>query len=103
MGYFQPLAIEAQQMSLQTIEFLIQKSRFLQKYQPIINERQNKVLLRMLAEGVDGFTGGLSAGNYASVTQAPSTTTTRDLNDLVKKGALTKTGERKHTRYWLNL
>ena len=103
MEYFQPLVIEAQNLSLTTIEFLIKKSRFLQTYQPQVNERQNKVLLRVLEEGADGVEGGLSARNYTSITQAPATTVTRDLNDLVKKGALTKTGEKKSTRYWLNL
>lgn len=28
---------------------------------------------------------------------------TRDLADLVSKKALTRTGVRKHTRYWLNV
>jgi len=103
MHYFQPLVLEAQQMSLQLIEFIIQKARYLRTYQPQINKRQEKVLLRMLSMGVEGFQGGLSAQNYRALTKAPTTTVTRDLNDLVQKGALTKSGERKHTRYWLNL
>jgi len=54
-------------------------------------------------EGPDGFEGGLSAENYISITQASRTTATRDLTDLVSKGALTRTGERKGTRYHLNM
>ncbi len=57
----------------------------------------------MFREGADGFAGGLSAGNYAAITDAPPATVTRDLTDLVGKGALRKTGERKSTRYWLAL
>jgi Fic family protein len=57
----------------------------------------------MLAEGPDGFIGGLSAGNYATITGAPPSTITRDLADLVEKGALRRSGERKATRYRLNL
>ncbi|MBY3329049.1 DUF4172 domain-containing protein, partial [Rhizobium laguerreae] len=68
-----------------------------------LNQRQEKLLLRMLAEGPEGFTGGLSAGNYATITGAPPSTITRDLADLVEKGALLRTGERKATRYRLNL
>lgn len=30
-------------------------------------------------------------------------TTTRDLQDLVEMGALSRTGDRRHTRYWLAL
>ena len=47
--------------------------------------------------------GGLSAENYIAITGASRATATRDLKDLVLKGALTRTGERRHTRYWLNL
>jgi len=60
-------------------------------------------LLRIFAEGMDGFKGGLSAMNYMKITGAPPTTATNDLGKLVKLGAFTKTGERKGSRYWLNL
>jgi Fic family protein len=102
MQYFLPLVIEAQQLSIKTIDFIIKKGQLLQTHQKSFNERQNKVILRVLEEGVSGFKGGLSASNYRSITQAPTTTATRDLNDLVAKGVLKRTGERKGTRYWLN-
>jgi Fic family protein len=57
----------------------------------------------MFREGINGFTGGLSAENYIAVTQTSRATATRDLQNLVEKGALTKTGELRHTRYHLNL
>ena len=68
-----------------------------------LNKRQEKALLRIFKEGPEGFTGGLSAENYISITKATRPTATRDLADLVGKGALTRTGERKHTRYYLKL
>lgn len=68
-----------------------------------MNPRQEKVLARMFREGPDGFKGGLSAENYISITRTSSATATRDLQDLVSKGALVRTGERKYTRYTLNL
>ncbi len=68
-----------------------------------LNARQEKVILRLFKEGPDGFTGGLSAANYMAITGAKTATTTRDLNDLIKKGALEKRGERKATRYFLLL
>ena len=55
----------------------------------------------MFREGPDGFTGGLSAGNYRTITDASLATTTRDLADLVDKGALIRTGERRYARYRL--
>ena len=41
-----------------------------------LNERQEKALLRMLREGPEGFKGGLSAGNYSTITGAPPATAT---------------------------
>jgi Fic family protein len=65
----------------------------------LILSLRNMALLRMLREGPDGFKGGLSAGNYASITGASPATTTRDLADMVEKGALTRIGELRHARY----
>ena len=62
-----------------------------------------EALLRMLREGPDGFRGGLSAGNYATITGASPATATRDLADLTEKGALTRAGERRHARYLLGI
>jgi Uncharacterized conserved protein len=75
----------------------------MQQAQPHINERQEKVLLRLFRAGPEGFIGGLSAQNYRSITGATIATTTRDLRDLVEKQLLNKTGERKTTRYTLNI
>jgi hypothetical protein len=49
----------------------------------------------------DGFTGGLSAGNYVTITGTSAATARRDLAELVDMGGLVRTGERKGTRYWL--
>ena len=57
----------------------------------------------MFREGPDGFKGGLSAENYISISGTSRATATRDLQELVEIGALTRTGERRYTRYWLNL
>jgi Fic family protein len=57
----------------------------------------------MFREGPEGFKGGLSAGNYSTITGTSPATATRDLADLVDKGALIPTGERKHARCTLKL
>ena len=101
--WFAEVALEAQQRSTALVEFIISKSRFLDGLRGQINERQQKALLRMFREGPEGFKGGLSAGNYSTITGASPATTTRDLADLVEKGALVRTGERRHARYSLNL
>ena len=59
----------------------------------MLNDRQEKYLLRIFKEGAGGFAGGLSAENDISITKSTRPTATRDLADLVSKGALTKKGE----------
>ena len=99
MVWFSQVVLEAQSRTLQNIRFLIEKTRFLDRLRGKLNARQEKALLRMLAEGPDGFQGGLSAQNYRSITGATSATTTRDLVDLVALGALNRTGENRYARY----
>lgn len=99
--WFATTAIEAQRRTIARVEFLIAKTRLLDRLRGQLNDRQEKSLLRMLREGPDGFKGGLSAGNYASITGASPATTTRDLMDMVAKGALIRVGERRHARYSL--
>ena len=103
MGWFGNVVLEAQSRTLQNIRFLIEKTRFLDRLRGKLNTRQEKALLRMLAEGPDGFQGGLSAQNYRSITGATSATATRDLADLVSLGALNRTGENRYARYSLCL
>lgn len=103
LGYFGKTILETQEYSLKLIEFLIAKIRLYDRLRDNLNERQNKVLERMFREGPNGFNGGLSADNYISISGTTRATATRDLSDLISKGALTKTGERRYTRYWLNI
>jgi Fic family protein len=99
LSWFAATAIEAQRRTIARVEFLIDKTRLLDRLRGQLNDRQEKALLRILREGPDGFKGGLSAGNYATITGASPATTTRDLTDLVEKGALIRVGERRHARY----
>jgi len=95
--------LEAQSNTIQRVEFYLAKTRFYERLRDQLNERQSKVLARMFKEGIDGFKGGLSAENYIAITGTSRATATRDLQDLVEKGALGRRGELRHTRYRLNL
>jgi Fic family protein len=99
LAWFAETTIEAQQRTILQVEFVIGKTRLLDRLRGELNPRQQKALLRMLGEGPEGFKGGLSAGNYQSVTGASAATATRDLTDLVSKGALVRQGERRHACY----
>jgi Fic family protein len=100
LAWFAGVAIEAQRRTTARIEFLIDKSRLMGRLRGQLSERQEKALLRMLREGPDGFQGGLSAGNYMTITGASPATATRDLVDLIEKGALRREGEKRHARYF---
>ena len=99
LSWFAGITIEAQRRTAARVEFLIDKTKLLDDLRSWLNGRQEKALLRMLREGPEGFVGGLSAGNYMTITKASPATATRDLADLVAKGALKRHGGRRHARY----
>jgi len=103
VDFFSESVLKAYEDSMERLHFIIEKSKIMSRLSDQINPRQTKVLLRMFAEGPRGFQGELSAEKYITITKASRATATRDLTDLVKKGALVKTGELRHTRYRLNL
>ncbi|MBW9113486.1 Fic family protein [Rhizobium cauense] len=101
--FFSETILAAQLATLERIAFFIQKTKFYDRFRGRLNERQEKVIARIFKEGIAGFKGGLSAENYISITATSRATATRDLQQLVELGALTRTGERRHTRYALLL
>ena len=72
------------------MDFYIAKAKFYEVFRGKLNERQNKVIARMFKEGIEGFKGGLSAENYIGISGTSRATATRDLQDLIGKGAFTK-------------
>jgi Fic family protein len=103
LAYFADTVLQAQDMTQCMIDFLIQKTKLYDKIKGQLNDRQEKALARIFREGMEGFKGGLSAENYISITGAARATATRDLQDLVDKGVLIRTGALKSTRYHLNI
>lgn len=101
--YFSETVMAALVDSERRIDFVIGKARLFERLRGRLNPRQEKVLLRMFAEGPDGFAGGLSAGNYQTIAKTSAATATRDLAELIELGALCRSGERKHTRYRLEI
>ncbi len=101
--YFANTILKAQENTLKRIDYLLQKTKFFDRYSSQLNERQIKVIKRLFEAGFDGFKGGLSANNYQTIAKASASTTTRDLQDLINKQILFKTGLLKSTRYFLNI
>jgi Fic family protein len=90
--------------SQSVIDTAIEKNRFWVAHaQDALNDRQRKVLRRLLDAGKGGFSGGLSAEKYANLTGSSKATATRDLTDLARRGLLVVTGQGRGTRYRINL
>jgi Fic family protein len=90
--------------SQQVVEAAIVKSRFWAEHaQHTINDRQRKVVKRILDAGDGGFEGGMSAEKYGNLAGVSKATATRDLGELLKAGYLIATGEGRATRYWVNV
>lgn len=103
LTYFGGAVIGGQKRSQELVRFLVRKAKMFDRLQSQLNDRQEKVLLRMFQEGPKGFKGGLSAGNYVTIAKTTRQTATRDLSDLVKKGALSREGEGRYARYYLRV
>lgn len=103
LSYFATTTLKAVGHSQKLVRFIVEKTRLYDRIRGQLNDRQTKVMARVFSEGMDGFKGGLNADKYMKMTGAISKTATRDLQELVELGALTKTGKLKGTRYWLNL
>jgi Fic family protein len=103
IAWFTRMLLTAQNQAESTIEFTLKKARLFARVQEQLNERQLKVLRRMLREGADGFEGGLSADKYRIITGTTKPTATRDLQDLVKKNVLVSTGGGRSVRYQVKL
>ncbi len=71
------------------------------------NERQRKVLERLLEAGHvgsgGGFLGGMSSDKYAKITSTSKATATRDLANLLANGLIRVEGVGKATRYTVNV
>jgi len=102
---FVKVLIKAQESAIEWVQFLINKTKFYDQYRDVMNERQAKVIERMLESGPNGFIGGINATKYLSLTGVSKATATRDLQDLVTAGVLVRVPESggRSIRYELNI
>ena len=102
--WFTNLVLDSQKQAIDQIEFVLSKARFWDKHGSQMNERQSKVVARMLREGPDEFKGGMSANKYGKITKCSKATATRDMSELLRIGAFQKlNGGGRSTRYRVNL
>lgn len=76
-------------LGTQIIGTVLDKADFWRKFaDTALNERQKKVLNRLLDAGKDGFAGGLTTQKYMGMTKASRATAFRDIEYLVQKNML---------------
>jgi Fic family protein len=70
----------------QLIRILYKADFWMKNYDLVINERQKKLLNKLL----DGFDGKLTSSKWAKITKCSKDTAIRDINDLISKNILQK-------------
>ncbi len=76
-------------ISLYNIEKVVKKTRFYDKIRYIkLNEKQNKVINRLLDAGEGNFEGGLTNKKYRALTKTDAVTASRHLKDMLGKGII---------------
>lgn len=101
--YFLETILRAQLDSEANINFILKKAKFFDKIHDKCNDRQMKVIKRMMEAGIKGFEGGMTARKYMIITDSSKATATRDLQDLLNLHALKQKGRGRSVYYELNL
>ena len=92
------------QKTEQHIGTALQKAQFWSKHRDSdFNLRQRKTLQKLLDAGDNGFLGGMTAEKHSKITGASKATATRDLTELLAKGALISRGVGKATKYYIDV
>lgn len=87
-----------------TVGKVLDKARFWLSYQHIeLNERQRKVLNKLLDAGAESFEGGMNTRKYVGLTKTSRATAYRELADLVEKGCLSPSGAGRSVSYKIRL
>ncbi len=80
---------ESIDISLYNIEKIVKKTRFYDKIRYLkLNEKQNKVINRLLDAGEGNFEGGLTNKKYRALTKTDAVTASRHLKDMLNKGII---------------
>lgn len=102
--WFVNLLSESIEQTLLKVEAVQAKTMFWDRYRDTkLNERQKKVIVKMLSFLPNEFEGGMRVKKYISLTKATRITASRDLADLVEKGVMQSHGNGRGVFYTLVL
>lgn len=89
LAWFIACLEKAMNRSQEIINRTLTKARFWQRHaQTPFNDRQRKVVNRLIDAGPEGFQGGLTTRKYVAMTKASRATAYREIDDLVAKKIL---------------
>ncbi|WP_316745698.1 Fic family protein [Pedobacter gandavensis] len=101
--YFAELSLQAQKEARLLVDFTLQKTQFFDRFKAELNERQLKVITKVLDAGPAGFEGGMTAKKYMSIAKTSKATATRDLQLLTELKIFIPMGGGRNIHYTLNL
>jgi Fic family protein len=85
--WFLECLLRAIERSKETLKTVMRKAHFWDRFaKEPLNDRQIKVINKLL----DGFEGKLTSSKWAKIAKCSQDTATRDINDLIERGALQK-------------
>ena len=103
LKYFIKTIQFAQKDAEKLVLFSLKKAKFFNQYGSAINERQTKVINRILEEGPKGFKGGITAKKYMAIAKTNKATATRDLQALTEQGIFIPSGGGRSVSYEVKL
>lgn len=103
INYFGTVILEAQRDAKTMVQFTLKKAQFFDRYKDQLNQRQLKVVNKMLEKGWEEFEGGMTTKKYIAITKTSKATATRDLQQLQELGAFIPEGAGRAVHYHLSL
>ncbi|MET3115765.1 Fic family protein [Pedobacter sp. CG_S7] len=103
INYFAQVILDAQIDAKELVQFTLLKAKLFDKYSALLNDRQLKVVNRILANGAAGFEGGMTAKKYMAIANTSKASATRDLQHLHQIGMVSQDGAGRSVRYQLEL
>ena len=101
--FFIAIILSSLETSEILINFTLKKARLFDIYKNQINERQEKVIRKILDSGLDGYIGGMTAKKYMQITQVSKSTATREMQQLRDLNIFQTIGQGRSTSYVINL
>jgi Fic family protein len=105
VNWFGERVVEALEGAIGVIQYVVTKARFWDSLNKRdLNDRQIKLIRRMLGRHSPEFEDGINAKKYQNLTRCSKATATRDLQELVAKGVLVPIQSKgRYARYQLDL